>query len=145
MANYYSTSRTNYFKVTDEARFDELFKNLISIEDDEVYDFTKTNDGVKLHAFGSYGSINYCIKPLQDEDDDYDLDFDSFLTELQKILPDDEAFIYTECGYEKLRYIRAFSIVVTRTKIKTVDLCSDAVRLARNMLKNKKFQTEMTY
>lgn len=147
MANYYSTSRTNYFRVTDEARFDELFKNLIGIED-EVYDFTEIDDGVTLHAFGCYGSIDY-KKPMQnnseEDDEDYDCDFDSFLAELQKILPEDEAFIYTECGHEKLRYITGFSIVVTKTKIKSVDIRSGAVELARKMLNNKKFQTKMEY
>ena len=147
MANYCANSRTNYFRVTDEAKFAELFANLVG-DEDEVHDFTKVEDGVTLHAFGSYGSIDY-KKPMQnngDEDDeDYDYDFDGFLAELQKILPDDEAFIYTECGHEKLRYITGFSIVVTKTKIKSVDIRSGAVELARKMLNNKKFQTKMEY
>lgn len=147
MANYYANSRTNYFRVTDEARFAELFANLVG-DEDEVHDFTRVDNGVTLHAFGSYGSIDY-KKPMQnnseEEDEDYDYDFDGFLAELQKILPDDEAFIYTECGHEKLRYITGFSIVVTKTKIESIDIRSGAVELARKMLNNKKFQTKMEY
>lgn len=147
MANYCANSRTNYFRVTDEAKFAELFANLVG-DEDEVHDFTKVEDGVTLHAFDSYGSIDY-KKPMQnnsqEDDEDYEYDFDSFLAELQKILPDDEAFIYSECGYEKLCYITGFSIVVTKTKIKSIDIRSGAVELARKMLNNKKFQTKMEY
>lgn len=59
MSNYYSNSRTNYFRVTDETKFEELFANLVSDDGCEVYDFTKVVDGVTLHGFGSYGSIDY--------------------------------------------------------------------------------------
>ena len=147
MSNYYANSRTNYFQVTDEAKFAELFANLVS-DGDEVYDFTKVVDGVTLHAFGSYGAIDYqkSIQNNNEEDDeDYDYDFDSFLEELQKILHDDEAFIYTECGHEKLRYISGISIVVTKNKIESFDIHSRAVELAREMLNNKDFQTQMDY
>lgn len=147
MAPFFCWYSATYFRVTDEAKFAELFANLVG-DEDEVHDFTKVEDGVTLHAFGSYGSIDY-KKPMQnngeEDDEDYDYDFDGFLAELQKILPDDEAFIYTECGHEKLRYITGFSIVVTKTKIKSVDIRSGAVELARKMLNNKKFQTKMEY
>lgn len=147
MANYYANSRTNYFRVTDEDKFAELFANLVC-DDDEVEDFTEVEDGIIYHAFGGYGSIDY-QKPVQnnsgESDEDYDYDFDSFLVELQKILPEDEAFIYTECGHEKLCYITGFSIVVTKNKIKSVDIRSEAIELARKMLNNKKFLTKMEY
>lgn len=145
MANYYANSRTNYFRVTDEDKFAELFANIVC-DDDEVKDFTKVEDGIIIHAFGGYGSINY-QKPNNsgESDEDYDYDFDSFLAELQKILPEDEAFIYTECGHEKLRYITGFSIVVTKNKIDSIDIYSGAIGLARKMPNNKKFQTKMEY
>ena len=143
MANYCSTSRTNYFRVTDEKKYAELFANLVG-DEDGVEDFTETKDGITFHGFGSYGSIDYCVPPS--DDDDYpEYDFDKFLSELQTILPDDEAFIYTESGYEKLRYITGFSIVVTKDKIESIDIVSGAIDLARKMLKNDKFQTQMQY
>ena len=147
MSNYYANSRTNYFRVTDEVRFAELFANLVA-DEDEVCDFTKLDDnGVALHAFGGYGSIDYRVPILNDDesDDDYDYDFDGFLEELQKILPEDEAFIYMESGHEKLRYVTGISIVVTKTKIETLDIRSGAIALARKLLNNDKFQTQMEY
>ena len=150
MSNYYAHSRTNYFRVTDEEKFAELFANLVA-DEDEVSDFTKAENGVTFHAFGSYGSIDYRVPAISDESDgcdedyDYDYDFDGFLSELQKILPDDEAFIYMESGYEKLRYITGIAIVVTKNKIETVDIRSGAVALARKMLNNDSFQTQMEY
>lgn len=145
MANYCATSRTNYFRVIDEEKYAKLFANLVG-DEDEVHDFTKVENGVTLHAFGSYGSVDY-ISPLQngDDSDDYDYDFDEFLAELQKILPEDEAFIYIECGNEKLRYITGLSVVVTKNQIKSIDIRSGAVNLAREMLKNRNFQTKMEY
>ena len=81
MSSYYANSRTNYFRVTDEEKYTKLFANLVC-DEDEVYDFTKVENGVTLHAFGGYGSI---------------------------------------------------------------DIRSGAIELARKMLKNKKFQTQMEY
>lgn len=147
MANYEAVSRTNYFRVSDEEKYNELFKNLVGNED-EVYDFTKTENGVTLHAFGSYGSIDY-KKPTQnnseEDDEDYDYDFDGFLAELQKILPDDEAFIYTECGHEKLRYIGGFSVVVTKDNIDSISMRNGALEIAKRLLNDEKFDTQMEY
>ena len=63
MANYMATARTNYFRVTDEKRYAELFKGLCS--EGEVYDFTEEKDGVIYHGFGSYDSITWV-----DDDDE---------------------------------------------------------------------------
>lgn len=60
-------------------------------------------------------------------------------------MPDDEAFIYTESGHEKLCLITGFSIVVTKTKIKSVDIRSGAAKLAREMLNDKNFNPKMEY
>lgn len=144
MANYESCSRTNYFRVTDETRYAELFSHLVG--DDYISDFTKIVDGITLHGFGCESYIQAI--PM-DEDpaevEDWDDDFDGFLTELQKILPDDEAFIYTECGHERLRYLTGFSIVVTKSEIKSVDIRSGAIDLARKMLSDDNFNTQMDY
>jgi hypothetical protein len=143
MANYYSNSRTNYFRVIDEEKYAELFSNLVG-DEGEIYDFSKIENDILLHGFGCYGSIDYQI-PTQDGSDDYDYDFDLFLKELQKILPENEAFIYMESGHEKLRYITGLSIVVTNDKIDSIDIRSSALNLARKMLDNDQFQTELEY
>ena len=144
MANYYATSRTNYFKVTDEEKYNELFKNLVG-DEGEVYDFTKTKNGVTLHAFGSYSSIDYRVPNDEDDFDDCNYNFDQFLTELQKILPSDEAFIYMEAGNEKLRYIEGFSVVVTKDNIESIDIRNEALKVAKRLLNDEKFETQMEY
>lgn len=57
MADYTATARTNYFRVTDEQRYQKLFKGLIS--DNQLFDFTKEENGGIFHAFGAYGWISY--------------------------------------------------------------------------------------
>ena len=139
MANYMGASRTNYFRVTDENRYQELFNNLCS--EDEIHDFTKEKDGVTYHGFGCYGSVEYTGET--DEDGFTDYCFDTFVNELQKIIPDDEAFIYFESGYEKLRYVTGVGIVCTNKEIKSISLDNWAITQAKQLLgENFKTQTE---
>ena len=137
MANYYETARTNYFRVTNEERYQELFNNLSS--EDDIHDFTFTDkEGVTWHGFGSYGYIDYKVS-----EDDWDREV--FFQELQKILPDNEAFIFMASGYEKLRYVTGYSIIVTNKDIQYVDIVHDAIRKARAMLHNPKWNTKSDY
>ena len=150
MANYYSCSRTNYFRVTNEEKYKALFDNLVGGED-EVHDFSREEDGVTYHAFGTYGSVDYIVPPNNSDDsnntDDYDYDynFDLFLEELQKILPDDEAFICMESGHENLRYITGLLVIVTNTKIEYMDIRGEALRRAREILNNPAFDSKLEY
>ncbi len=198
MANYESFYRTNYFKVTDEARYKKLIGNL---DGEELNFFEK--DG--LHAFGGYGNLTYYdvitvadflkvkeqiedlpLKFYQKEDscsdnwvevtktpeeisdyyvektkahdtymevritdDFYDTcydneDFDVFLEEMQKILPDGEAMIYTEVGHENLRYVSGYATIVTNKEIRCLDLTSYALETAKEML-GTDFKTQMDY
>ena len=117
MANYYGTARTNYFHVTDEEAYQNLFAGL-RCGDDEIEDFTETDkDGRKLHGFVSKGSIDYCP---DEESDEYD--FGAFLQGIQELLPPDEVFVYMETGAEKLCYVHGVSVIVTRDGIQTIDL-----------------------
>lgn len=149
MANYYGVSRTNYFRVTDEQKYQELFSRLCG--EDKIDDFTKTlEDGTLCHGFGSYCSIDY-MKPIQveaedpeDSYEDYECDFDAFCHELQKILPEDEAFIYLESGYEKLRYVVGYYIVVTAKEIRSSGIEEMAIAAASDML-GKDFKTKVNY
>lgn len=140
MSNYNAATRTNYFRVTDEEKYKELFNHLVS--EDDVYDFSKEKDGILYHGFGSYGSIDYISPESDDEDPDYD--FDQFLEELQKILPKDEAFIYMESGHEKLRYVNGFALICTKDEIRSVDLSVYVLREAKKMLGNE-FETQIEY
>ena len=126
MANYDATVRTNYFRVTNEKKWKELFNGLCC--QDEIQDFTEKIDGITYHGFGAYGSIDYFDKETVEHN------FDKFLNELQKILPDDEAFIYFESGYEKLRYVTGFSIVVTKKEIVSENINDWAIKKAKELL-----------
>lgn len=137
MANYMATTRTNYFRVTNEKKYEELFETLVS--EDEIHDFTKIDeDGVIWHGFGSYSEI-VCF----DENEDYNIDM--FFERLQEILPDNEAFILMESGYEKLRYITGFATVVTNSDIRCVDLHRAALDIAREMIGDPEWDTKMDY
>lgn len=136
MANYYATSRTNYFRVTDEEKYQEIFSKLSS--EAGIEDFSETkDDGSIIHGFGSYSNIAF-------ENEDDDGNFSDTLSELQKILPEDEAFIYLESGYEKLRYVTGFYIIVTKDRISSGDIHTHAIEKAREMLGNatKKFKLD---
>lgn len=136
MANYTAASRTNYFRVTDEDKYSELFSNLTS--EDIIQDFTETKDGLIYRAFGCYGSIFY---------EDYETDdcsLEVFLSELQKILPEDEAFMLFESGCEKLRYVTGYSIVCTKKEIRYFNLIDESIKIATQLLSND-FETQVDY
>lgn len=144
MANYYCTTRTNYFRVTDEQAYAELFAGLQGTED-SIEDFSeKLKDGTIVHGFGTYGSVLW----FRDHDayEDYDDGFDSeFLPRLQSLLPAGEAFIIMEAGHEKLRYVTGYATVVTADSIKFLNIADLAVRTAREMLGDDHFQTKLDY
>lgn len=136
MANYIGTSRTNYFRVTNEQKYNELINNLIC--EDNIHDFTEERNGILYHGFGAYDSIEY----MENEYDDYD--FNKFLKELQKILPDNEAFIYFEAGHENLRYVSGFVLVCTNKEIKSMSLDVWAKEQAKKLL-GSDFETQTSY
>ena len=148
MANYECASRTNYFRVTDEERYKELFAGLSS--EDKIDDFThKDEEGVVWHGFGSYDSIGWSDgkepEDPDDDDEDDDQDIVDFAYELQKILPDGEAFILFESGHEKLRYVTGTALIVTKDGTEFLDLRNKAVEIAREMLGDKKWCTKCEY
>lgn len=141
MDNCYSTARTNYFRVTDEEEYKSLFAGLYGYED-SVHDFTEERDSVLWHGFGSYCSIGWREDPDEDPET---LGLDEFYVRLQKILPDDEAFIYMEAGAEKLRYVVGAVDIVTKNEIRTMDMTDQAIENARVMLNNPDFRTKISY
>lgn len=126
MANYTATCRTNYFRVTNEERYNELF-SMLSAEG-EIYDFTKVDeDGCIWHGFGCYDTV-FCY------DEELDEYTDAFYVGLKDILPDDEAFILFEVGNENLRYVTGFATIVTHDHIEVVDLNHISKKKAGEML-----------
>ena len=139
MANFMCATRTNYFRVTDEDRYQILFSNLVS--EDNINDFTQEKDGVIFHGFGAYSDINY----YDDTDENLDYDISLFLEELQKILPEDEAFIMICAGHERLRYVCADVIVCTAKEVEYLNSDGLALSAARRMLGNEAFITKLNY
>ena len=137
MANYITMARTNYFRVTDEDRYQELLAMLTS--EDTIHDFTYTDkNNIRWHGFGCYGSVIYAP---DDEDEDENVKFDDWLHELQKILPDDDAFILFGNGYEKLRCVDGWVTVVTSKEIHDMTLDYWAKDMARQLL-GPEFKTQ---
>lgn len=64
MADYISTHRTSYFRVTDEAAYAELCKGLIGV--DEFFSEEKP-EGL-YHGFGGFQTAQYAIPPSQHPD-----------------------------------------------------------------------------
>ena len=127
MANWYGETRTNYFKVTDEARYQELFQRLVGEE--EIEDFSSEFGGELYHAFGSYCDICF-IGVDEDGKPDYniELEYFDFLKEISKILTKDSCLVLTCVGHEKLRYLTGIcSVVFPNGKITEMSLDGFAI------------------
>jgi hypothetical protein len=99
MANYYENARTNYFKVKDEAKFNEFLCSLSGL------DSYKDKEG--RHAiFFDYES-GVPSSRFNEKTKDYD-EVD-FLGELSNHLTDDSVAIVMGAGAEKLRYINGYA------------------------------------
>lgn len=162
MANYYGNTRTNYFRVKDEDRYQELFAGLCG-DEDGIHDFSQMINGEMYHGFGSYGSIWYRSKgsrsrELWEEDDedisDEDLEeeevddgesTDFFYNELSKIVHDDDAAIITEVGNEKLRYLVGCAIICAHGKVEAVDIETVAIAKAAEMIGNPGYTCKNSY
>lgn len=148
MAEYLCATRTNYFHVTDEKKYQEL---LAWVHGQDFEDFTtKDEEGNLLHGFGAYDSLLFlppvteatcnacpdkkeCDRSIEDCEYDQDDDFDGWAKELQTILPENEVFELMETGNEKLRYLVGYAVVVSKNEIKSISL-SDWVDKTTNSL-----------
>lgn len=147
MANYYGKTRSNYFRVTDPERLSAIIGDTKTGEDDlELWNEELNNE--TWYAFGGYSTIIGLKPPCDDGDDDeYDdePDFASFERALQEILHPEDAIIITEIGNEKLRYLTAYSIIITKDEIASVGLAEHAVQKAVDMLNNPEYRARMDY
>jgi len=141
MANYYAFIRTNYFSVTDETKFREIIASCQC--EDSIEIFEPEGDSRKF-GFGCYGSI-YGIPPANTEDSELDEDINLFFEQLQTILPEGEAILFTEIGYEKLRYLVGYTSIITKDTIDGVDLRNAAFKKAGEMLGVENYTTEDQY
>jgi len=102
MANYYSTCRTNYFRVKDMKKF-ESFLSECCFEDFELC--KEKNGTVCILCSNSWPS---CRKP------DYE-DMD-FFEEIKAYLKAGEVAVFMEVGSEKHRYLQGVALAVIADK-----------------------------
>lgn len=145
MANYVCTIRTNYFRVKDAKKFEEIMENVASECGVEIFSRTDKNRD-EWFGFGCYGNI-YGIENDCDNIDckDVDYDYDSFIKKLQNCVMPDDAIIIFESGNEKLRYIIGSALIITESDAHIVNIKDLAVEKAREMLKNPNFDTRCYY
>ena len=133
MANYCCAVRSSYFYVTDEEKYKELMKHIITCED-SIECWNKEKDGRIAHAFGCYDQIlGYIDDPEAWEDykNHVDPDYDYFLQKLSEIIAPGSACVIFQAGNEKLRYIDGFVDVVMHNEVK----CESLESIARDILK----------
>jgi hypothetical protein len=103
MADWYGSARTNYVRVTDEAKFREMarFWNLEVIESDGKLGLYPDDGG-----FGDWPSF-------MTDDDDVEHEF-SFEGVVMPLVAEGEVLITMSCGAEKLRYLTGYAAAYRR-------------------------------
>jgi len=136
MADYQSKFLSNYFSVTDVTKFEELIKSCQTEGIMEIFQKDQPDGSIK-YGFGSTNTI-HGLPPKGEECGELYI----FYGELRKLIPPGEAALVTEIGNEKLNYLVACCTVITQTEIKTIELESYALDLARELLNDPDFDTE---
>ena len=142
MANAVYWTRTNYFRVTDEERYQYL---LAGIEKacGEVEDACQERHGIKYHAFLVEDDLDYLETDSDPEPGEYNVDY--LLDEFQKIIPPDEALLIKTIGHEKFCYLIGSVYIVTTQNIEYVEIGDAGKEKAREMLGNPNWDTEQNY
>ena len=100
MANWYGTSRSNYFNVKDEGAFREWAER----RDLEIFTNLVGQLAVAPSSMSEDGSW-----PSYDDDDDCEIDFQA---ELIAHLAEGQVAIIMTIGAEKLRYLTGYSVAL---------------------------------
>ena len=98
-----------------------------------------------LNGFGAYSSICGLRHEAEDSDNDDEFEVEAVYDALAKVIAPDDAIIITEIGYEKLRYLTAYAVVITRTEVEFVELRSAALETAQRMLRSPEYDPCMDY
>lgn len=124
MADYEATTRSNYFHVTDEEKFHQIFEQI-----------QEKNFGIELftcsdhtYGFGAYSDV--------DMDD---------IFELQDIIPDDDCIIVMESGHENLRYVDGIGYVITKERIESLSIMSWVQKKAKELMQDPDYTTQIDY
>lgn len=156
MANYYGNTRTNYFRVIDEKKYNEIAESIICSED-SLELWTNEIDGVTHYGFGVNDDISgvceceHCLEVQKgnveyDEDMcEYEYSYDKMCELLQSVVHPEDAIIIVSTGYEKLRYVGGYSTIITTKEIIHKDLWTEAINTVKTVLDNKDYNTTYSY
>lgn len=124
MANYYSSSRSNYFRVKDKEKFKDFLDSTRSLS------FIEDKEGrAGFLVEGEEGLPYYIYNEETGEESELDL-----AQELSQHLIDGEVAIYQEVGAEKLRYLVGYSVAVnSKGETITVNI-NDIYKIAQEEL-----------
>ena len=118
MANYYSWTKTNWFRVNNEFTFKHILSQLVvfSCEDNRlIHNSYEGDDGYFYHKLMCYGDI---VGPFNKDTGDYDDIEEVLYKPLQDLLPTkDDVFVLKYIGVEKLRSIDSGYTIVTKEDI----------------------------
>jgi hypothetical protein len=123
-------ARSNFFRVTDERRYQEIYKLIVG--QDDIRDLSKSEKGVLYHSFGCYGAIA-AENPKTLNQDIADCDISKFAEELQKILHPEDAFVFIAMGHRFLTQIKTRIVTVTRDHIEACELADMISDRCNNM------------
>lgn len=145
MAEYNCTVRTNYFRVKNPDTFRDFMAHVQGNESPiELWENTD-DSGHPVFGFGCYGSIFGYVEDADEEDEDADIAYDTFIDALSCHVAEDDAIIIFEAGNEKLRYVVGSATVITNKDVKYLNVQRLAVEMAGKLLNNPDFDTECEY
>ena len=139
MANSYGRMRTNYFRTTDLEALKRILKRC-STDGEKIELFERQEHGENLYAFGCEFSFRGYFVSGSDE-----WDFDSFTTDLQKVVAEKDSVIVFEIGYEKIKWLYSEATIITAERIKSLEMPRLARECAADMLGNKDYFTQIEY
>ena len=123
----------------------QLYINRVITDEDSLELWERTENGMTYYAFGAYSSICGLRHEAEDADNDGEFEVEAVYEALSKVVAPDDAIIITEIGYEKLRYLTAYVVVITREKTELVELREASIDVACILLGNPNFDTRMEY
>ena len=138
MAKYNCVTRSSYFYVTDEFKYEKFRQHIVVRDNDERVEFWhKVGDKLKSdsvydgknmkHAFGGYTQILGYVEDIEHYDRDLmnpSPDYNLFLQKLSEIVAPGSACIITEVGNNGLRFIGAKAEIVTHKNHRRLTLRS---------------------
>ena len=118
MSTYYTWTKTNWFRVSDENKFKDILNNLsiFSETDDKIiHNSYKDNDGYYHHRLMCYGEL---LGKYDQDNEEYEDIETALYKPLQELLPSNsDVFVLKYVGVEKLRSVDSGYTIVTKHDI----------------------------